>query len=564
MATLAEGKRLDMLSSRQKSQLEKTGSFKTSSGTLYTPTDMDMAATASRGGKDLQALSTFMSANPDMTVPQTATPPTVDATTIGTPALTAPTPPKNAIATKLAQIESQALALKETIDQRAAAEAEGTTAAPGGLTGGDTSTGTPTGMPAAPGGSFAEMGDQALQQYLTQAMGGFELSPEAQQLQTESAQANLAAKNMANDLVAYATSTREEIMRMRQNPEGKSMGAMQAGIANYEYDRYNGKDGYADMAIAAQYALNNAEYAYEIANNAVSAERDQFDSQLQMFKDIFTMSRNDMTQSEQMQYQSMLRMHENTVNNLADAKMAAMKMAQTNGAPEDVILGIKNATTPEEVWQASGSWGTVDMLDQEYKQIRNAIAAQEYDMMLMEFNGIGDTTLSDEDRAAISKMPEAKSAQTLMTLNANLSRLQQLYKEHGTYNPLNREAAKRIQSLRAQLEIDIAVAGGQGAISEQEADRYSNMVGGNMFETGTGAANRIDEAINANNTKINNNIKYIEAVYPNVRAFDPFTDYLNKRMAEDYIEFQLNPTQDGGDYVDAYLGTFNTTTQALP
>ena len=269
----------------------------------------------------------------------------IPATAIGTESMTQATPPPTSIADRLAAIESQALSLKDTIDKKAEVES--------GLT---TETGTtPTETTGRTG--MAGVGDQALQEFLASTLDGFQVSEEAQVLQQKSAEANLLAQNLQNDMTAYAKQTRETIMEMRKNPEGKSMGANQASMQNYEYERYNGKDGMADMAIAAQYALNNAEYAYTLANNAVSAEREQYNSRNQAFKDIFTLTRNDMTTSEQLTYQSQLRMMEEQTTSLADSKEAAMQRAAANGAPQEVVTAIKNAQTPQDVWAAAGTYG---------------------------------------------------------------------------------------------------------------------------------------------------------------------------------------------------------------
>lgn len=269
-----------------------------------------------------------------------AKPEPIPAATIGTKAPSVPsiqTPPN--LSEQIAKLQTQALSLKETIDARAAQEA------------------TALATPPRPGTNMTNVGDQALQNYLNTVVGGFQMSQEAQGLQTQAAMAGKTAKDLANDITAYAKDTRDAVMQMRRNPEGKLADSLQAQITNFEYDRYNKKDGLADMAIAAQYAQNNAEFAYEIANNAVTAEREQYNSQLRAFKDIFDMSRNDMSESEKLEYQSELRLYENQIESLSASKEAAMQRAAQAGAPEDVVLAIKNATTPEEVWAAAGSYG---------------------------------------------------------------------------------------------------------------------------------------------------------------------------------------------------------------
>lgn len=189
-----------------------------------------------------------------------------------------------------------------------------------------------------------------------------------------------------------------------------------------------------------------------------------------------------------------------------------------------------------------------------YSRIRNASAALEYNNALNTLNG-DNVSLTEKQRKEIASMPESKKVQSIITLNKNLTELKDLYDKYGTWNPINREAAKEISSLRSQLEIDIAVAGGQGAISEQEADRYTNIIGGKFFEKGSSAVSSINSILKTNDQKISDNINYVEAAIPGARVFEPFQTYITQKQAEDYISEQLSQQQDN---IDSYLQSFQT------
>lgn len=182
-------------------------------------------------------------------------------------------------------------------------------------------------------------------------------SPETIRKQEYAADQDKLMNDLNTDITAYSKATRDEVMRMRENPEGKLAGALSAQIENFEYDRYNGKDGLADKAIAAQYALNNAEYANRIAKDAVDAENNFYERQMNYYSKMYTALGNDLTSSEKAMLESDLRIKQFNVENLYNAKTAAMKAAEYHGAPAEVVLGIKNAQSPEEVWMRAGSYG---------------------------------------------------------------------------------------------------------------------------------------------------------------------------------------------------------------
>lgn len=377
----------------------------------------------------------------------------------------------------------------------------------------------------------------------------------------------LGEKNSLNKLTAAYN---KQVQKIQETGGGLKIGA-QAEIANAT-DKYNATRAdslarMADLSITQYVAQNKFESAQRLANQKASILFEAQQQRLEIRRFLYQENKDLFNQAEQREFNAKQNQLERNLENeradfqaLQNAKLEAMKMAQLNGAPTDVIRAIQESTTPEEVFEKGGQYASVDMLDRQYKQLRNAMAAKEYEQLVNEINGVGETGLTDDQRMDIAKMPESKQAQTLMTLNANLTRLKSLYDQYGTWNFFDRDAKRRIQSLRSQLEIDIAVAGGQGAISEQEADRYQNIVGGSLFQSGKGASTAIDEAINVNDTKIKNNISFVQSAIPGSTIFEPFTQFLEEKNARTYVDTALGEgiPENDSDAIDMYLNTFNS------
>lgn len=157
-----------------------------------------------------------------------------------------------------------------------------------------------------------------------------------------------------NEIIAEGKATRDRIMEMRQNPEGKLAGALAAEIENYKYER---ADYMADLAISQMAIQGKYDSAVEIASDRIKAEEQRYDRQTQFLKDYYTMLQDDMTEKEKMQFQSQLAISEYTTKNYLDSKKEALRAAQANGAPIDIITGIKNAKTTDDVWAVAGKYG---------------------------------------------------------------------------------------------------------------------------------------------------------------------------------------------------------------
>lgn len=165
------------------------------------------------------------------------------------------------------------------------------------------------------------------------------------------------ADDLATDLEAYALQTRQEMYRMNQNPEGMLAGALQAEMQNYEWDRYNKKDGLADIAIAARYAQGRYDSVAEIAKDALDREDKMYERKMNYAKDLYTMLGDDMTDKEEAQFTSTLRMQEQATKDFMDTKRTMMERALNNNAPAEVITAIRSATSTESAIASAGKYG---------------------------------------------------------------------------------------------------------------------------------------------------------------------------------------------------------------
>lgn len=368
----------------------------------------------------------------------------------------------------------------------------------------------------------------------------------------------LRVDQLSTQMLAEQDALRTSIEKIQKEGGGLKSGA-QAEIANLERDSIAKQADIALLQLAAQDQLDYSTRIADRATNAMFERQEKIEGARKMVyernKELFDKTEQRAFELAQADRERQLNEEKENARLLLQTKAEALKMLNINGASEELKAAVMSETDPLGVISAAGEYGSTDMLDRQLKRAQLANANIQYAKMAKELSGGEvDGTLTPQQREKIAKMPESQKAQALMTLNTNLNRLKSLYIEYGTWNPLNREAANKISALKSQLEIDIAVAGGQGAISEQESDRYANIVGGKFFQKGTKVAASLDEAIRANNTKISNNIKYVDSAYPGAVSFEPFEAYVSETKVNDYLEKELgNSIQTDDDAIEQWL-----------
>jgi hypothetical protein len=346
------------------------------------------------------------------------------------------------------------------------------------------------------------------------------------------------------DLMSEQRALKKRLDVLNRNAQGGLATGVAGEIANAQRESYSKQ---ADIAVVQMAAQGRFDSAKAMADRKAAIQFADQTRDLNLREKIYDENKEIFTKEEQRLFETKqgdrnrkLEQQRDDFVKLQDVKLEALKMAQMNGAPVSILEAIQNAKSPVQVLEAGGQYGSVDMLDRAYKLIRNQTAQTEYNQLVATLNGENKNDgLTDKQREKIGTFKESKDSQVLITLNQNLGTLKDLYETYGTYNPFDPDARNKINAIKSQLEIDIAVAGGQGAISEQEADRYKNLVGGGYFQTGDQAASAINQAMDVNKTKIKNNISYIESSIPGAKVFEPFKQFLEQEEAERYLDEQL-------------------------
>lgn len=332
------------------------------------------------------------------------------------------------------------------------------------------------------------------------------------------------------------------------------------GQAGREVTQEQRENAVRNAGIAAEAAVlqGNIETASTLINQAMTdyyADRElkneNMIQQLDYFSGLADNETAQLLQKEQRKYeedQEKIKYVKDSVNMALQAGASPAEISQLTSPDltEDQKLSLAQKIVGSRAYESVQS-------ELAYKRIRNATASMEYNKALNALQG-GDPGLTEEQRKKIGDMPESKKAQSLITLNNNLTKLKNAYETYGSWNPFDREAANKISSLRGQLEIAVAVAGGQGAIGEKEGERYADILGGKFFQTGGGAATAIESAITTNDQAINDNINYVSSSLNGAATFEPFQGYLKQKEADAYIDQKLTEVNDP---VDSYLQNLN-------
>jgi hypothetical protein len=337
------------------------------------------------------------------------------------------------------------------------------------------------------------------------------------------------------------TELREEQTRLRRRIEdlqdaggGLEMGA-KAEINNLRRDSLR-KQG--DMALKIMSLRGEYDAAFKSAERIAQAMYEQEQKNLDYYKTIYQNNKDMWAAQDQRAFETKLADRERELNNarqdemfLRQTRLGIAQNIQSNGAPLDVISKVLGAQTPEDAMFAAGTY--IDQYDRNLKHMEYLTAAKKYDLLSKELSGEG---LSTEMREKIGKFEPAQTAVTQINLVSDINRLLGLVKKHGTVNVLDADAKGQIDGLRAQLAIDIAVAGGQGAISDQEADRYAQIIGDGWFETTEKVTNSLEGAIKTQGGKIKSNIELTQATFPGAIHFEPFTEFLLDQELTSYLD----------------------------
>jgi len=184
------------------------------------------------------------------------------------------------------------------------------------------------------------------------------------------------------DLLREQNSLRREIESLQDTP-GVTKGVTNAAIQAAKRKSYRTQ---ADMAIVQMGLQGQYDAAKRAADRAVDAIYSKQKQEAETRRFLFELNYDRFTELERREFetaeadrQRALDSAEHADRTLSDTKLSAIRMAQTNGAPMEVIRAIAAAQTPEKAITAGGQWGSVDMLDRQYKRAQiNHIAFQEH------------------------------------------------------------------------------------------------------------------------------------------------------------------------------------------
>lgn len=266
-----------------------------------------------------------------------------------------------------------------------------------------------------------------------------------------------------NELLQEQTALRRSIEQINKNGGGLKAGA-QSEIENLQRASYAKQ---ADIAIVQMAAQGAFESAQRLANQKqqVIFEKQQQDLEIRQFiynenKELFNKAEQREFEAKQSQLTRQLDQERADFETLQSTKLSALQMAQMNGAPADVLQSIQSAQTPEEVLKVGGQWGSVDMLEQQYK--RQQIASSRTNQLLA-LAAAGDTSAIEELGFDPSEVPEKLDATTKRNAEAtfdatgDLLRMAMEYKSiidtEGFTNTIfgSGETLGKIESLRGQM-----------------------------------------------------------------------------------------------------------------
>lgn len=119
------------------------------------------------------------------------------------------------------------------------------------------------------------------------------------------------AKKLENEILSRSQAYEKQIREAQKNPEGKSWGAMEAGVNDL---RRQSAQELADLSIAYKVANDDYAGAWEIAQAKIDAEFEPLQQRLETLKTYYQLAQNDMTESEKMQAQQKIREQESALD----------------------------------------------------------------------------------------------------------------------------------------------------------------------------------------------------------------------------------------------------------
>lgn len=209
----------------------------------------------------------------------------------------------------------------------------------------------------------------------------------------------LRVDELSTKLLAEQDSLRKAKEDIMTKGGGLKMGA-QAEMANLERDSLRRQSDLAILQLAAQDQLD---YATRVADRAVNAMFDRQEKINAALKMVYERNKSLFTTAEQRSFELALSDRNRALDDekeaealLKSTQIDALKMAQLNNAPQQVIDAIMSSESPMEVLDVAGQYGSVDMLARQ--QIRSNMALKGLDrkIKLLQLASEGDESAIEE------------------------------------------------------------------------------------------------------------------------------------------------------------------------
>jgi len=334
-----------------------------------------------------------------------------------------------------------------------------------------------------------------------------------------------------NQLLQEQVALQRQIEGIDKNSEGMLRSQVEAEKRRVETESLRRQ---ADLSVIQMGIQGRFDSAKAVADRAVDAIMERQKNELEALKLTYERNKERFDETDRRAFEVAVNDRERVLNaeetRLKEINNVALTYLQEGGNPATAqqIMGAK--TVAEAVGMTGGVIGR-------NARIQNAINQAKYDEMQNAL--LNPDVLDAETREAIGKSEITQKAVSRISLVKNLAELRSLIQEYGTKNIIDQEAAGKINSLRSQLEIDIAVAGGQGAISGEEATRYSNIVGSGWTDRQSKVLSQIDQAVSTNNGKIKSDINLLSSTYKGAANFEPFKEFLDDFELQELLDKEL-------------------------
>lgn len=146
------------------------------------------------------------------------------------------------------------------------------------------------------------------------------------------------AARLQGELASRKNAYEKELKALEKNPEGKFGGGLEQEMADL---RRKANEELADIAIQAEFALNNYQGAEKILNAQIQDLNDEYDMQVKNYQLAQDFLQNDLTESEKLQIQEKMQIEKEKRDN-AEYRLRASYDAALSGTSGGGSTGVNN------------------------------------------------------------------------------------------------------------------------------------------------------------------------------------------------------------------------------